>query len=264
MSDDGALKAAVLRSVTGRSIQSISRAEPDPRRCPACGEQGVRVLKVTVATHVPERFWPLLSEGFYFCRNPSCEMFYFNNGSKTYFMKDEVKTRFGLKERDPPRPICYCLQVTEEMIEEEILKKGCCDSLEDIIAFTRAGTGKWCLTTNPSGKCCKEYLEEVVNRYLELAKGTSAERAVLSVAAQLRSPMLKVYVNVEGMTCEGCEQAVRAAIEALGGSPLSVSYREGKAVALIPAEVTVDELLAALDSMGYRARIKRVDRGSRG
>ncbi len=260
----GESKVPSLTSVTGRSVSSIPGTEADPRRCPACGEQGVRVLKVTVATHVSERFWPLLSEGFYFCRNPSCEMFYFNNDSKTYFLKDEVKTRFGLKERDPPRPICYCLQVTEEMIEEEILKKGCCDSLEDVVAFTRAGTGKWCLTTNPSGKCCKEYLEDVVNRYLELAKGTAAESAILTVAAQLRTPTLKVDVKVEGMTCEGCEQAVRAAIEALGGSPLSVSYREGRAVAVIPAEVTVDELLAALDSMGYRAKIERIDRASRG
>jgi copper chaperone CopZ len=153
--------------------------------------------------------------------------------------------------------------VTEEMIEEEMLKKGCCDSLEDIVAFTRAGTGKWCLTTNPSGKCCKEYLEQVVNRYLELAKGTAVEHAIVSVAAQLRAPALKVDMKVEGMTCEGCEQAVRAAVEALGGSPVSVSYREGRAVALIPAEVTVDELLAALDSMGYRAKVERIDRASR-
>jgi Copper chaperone len=256
------LEGAELLSVTGRSIGSVSRAGVDPGSCPICGERGVRVLKVTVATHVPERFWSLLSEGFYFCKNPSCEMFYFNNTSKTYFLKDEVKTRFGLKERDPPRPICYCLQVTEEMIEEEILKKGCCDSLEDVVAFTRAGTGKWCLTTNPSGKCCKEYLPQVVEKYIELAKGTAAERAVLSLAAQLRTPALKVDMEVEGMTCEGCEQAVRAAIEALGGSAVSVSYREGKAVALIPAEVTVDELLAALDSMGYRAKVERIERGS--
>jgi copper chaperone CopZ len=259
----GDLKRADLRSVTGRSIASTPRAGPDYRRCPVCGEQGVRVLKVTVATHVPERFWSLLSEGFYFCKNPSCEMFYFNNTSKTYFLKDEVKTRFGLKERDPPRPICYCLQVTEEMIEEEILKKGCCDSLEDIVAFTRAGTGKWCLTTNPSGKCCKEYLGQIVNRYLELAKGTAAEHAIVSLAAQLKAPTLKVEMKVEGMTCEGCEQAVRAAIEALGGSPVSVSYRQGRAVALIPAEVTVDEVLAALDSMGYRAKVERIDRAPR-
>ena len=56
---------------------------------------------------------------------------------------------------------------------------------------------------------------------------------------------------------------MRAAVEALGGSPVSVSYREGRAVALIPAEVTVDELLAALDSMGYRAKVERIDRASR-
>ncbi len=254
------LKGAEPTSVTGRPLRLLSGTGVDPRSCPLCGEKGDRVLKVTVATHVPERFWPLLSEGFYFCKNPSCEMFYFNNVHKTYFLKDEVKTRFGLKERDPPRPICYCLQVTEEMIEEEILRKGCCDSLEDIVAFTRAGTGKWCLTTNPSGKCCKEYLPQVVNRYLEMVRGTKAESAVASVAEQLREPMLEVEMRVEGMTCEGCEQAVRAAIEALGGSPLSVSYKEGRAVARIPADVTLDELLAALDSMGYRAKIENVDR----
>ncbi len=249
-------------TVTGRQIHLREESERDQRVCPVCGERGLRVLKVTVATHVPEKFWSHLTEGFYFCSNPSCEMFYFNNVSKTYFLKDEVKTRFGLKEGEPPRPICYCLQVTEEMIEQEIIEKGCCDSLEDIVAFTKAGTGKWCLTTNPSGKCCREYLGLVVDKYLQMARGTSAESAVRSVAEQLKPTMITVELAVEGMTCEGCEQAVRSAIESLGGSAHSVSYREGKAVARIPVTVTVDELLATLDSMGYRARTERITRGS--
>lgn len=251
---------AVLLTVTGKRIPAGVEAEADPRACPLCGDRGLRVLKVTVATHVPEKFWSHLSEGFYFCSNPACGMFYFNNVSKTYFLKDEVKTRFGLKEREPPRPICYCLQVTEETIEREIIEKGCCDSLEDIVAFTRAGTGKWCLTTNPSGKCCREYLERVVEKYLQIARGTAAEGSVRSVAEQLRVPTVTVELGVEGMTCEGCEQAVRSAIESLGGSAVSVSYREGRAVARIPVDVTLDELLAALDSMGYRARAEKVTR----
>lgn len=251
-----------LLTVTGKRVPVRGGDGADPRACPICGERGLRVLKVTVATHVPERFWSHLSEGFYFCNNPACEMFYFNNVSKTYFLKDEVKTRFGLKEREPPRPICYCLQVTEEMIESEIIEKGCCDSLEDIVAFTRAGTGKWCLTTNPSGKCCREYLHVVVEKYLAMARGTAAEGLVRAVAEQLKVPAVTLELAVDGMTCEGCEQAVRSAVESLGGSALSVSYREGRAVVRIPVGSPVDELLATLDSMGYRARVERIDRGA--
>jgi len=125
-----------------------------------------------------------------------------------YFSKFDVKTRFGPKESDPPRPICYCLQVTEEQIENEILFKGCCYSLEDIEAYTRAGTGKWCLTTNPSGKCCREYLPSIIEKYLEKSRGGPAEKALNKVALLVEEPYQSVELGVDGMTCESCVTAV--------------------------------------------------------
>lgn len=83
---------------------------------------------------------------------------------------------FGPKEKEGLRPICYYLGVLEEHIRYEVLKKGCCDSLEDIVEFTKAGTGKWWLTTNPSGKCCRDYLPGVVGRYLSMKVACQARQ----------------------------------------------------------------------------------------
>lgn len=100
-------------------------------------------------------------------------MVYYNNSSRVYFVKGEVKTRVYHKESGPSRPVCYCLAVTESDIREEILVKECCSSLEDVQEHTKAGTGRWCPVTNPSGKCCKEYMAELIDKLLG---GGSPER----------------------------------------------------------------------------------------
>lgn len=257
-----------LRSVGGAEIgiheEYLRAAERHPRLadrlCKACGKPGVRVLPVTIATHVDARYWHLLSDGpFFFSLTPDCAVTYFNNRTGIYFLKNEIKTRFGPKEKDPPRPICYCLQVTEERIADEILRKRCCDSLQDIEAYTRAGTGKWCLTTNPSGKCCREYLPEVVEKYLALAKDEVVEELKKLQFRIEEEERRIIELEVRGMTCEGCVAAVKSIIENMGGIDVSVSLRDGEATAAIPASLTPEEVARAISDSGYEAYVKRTD-----
>ena len=256
-----------IKSVEGREIpvheNFLKTAEQNPtaaeKLCPACGRQGVRVLPVTIATHVDAKYWNLISDGYYFSLTPECPVTYYNNSKRIYFLKDEIKTRFGIKETEPPRPICYCLQVTEEMIADEILNKRCCYSLQDIEAYTKAGTGKWCLTTNPSGKCCREYLGEVVEKYLRMAGDEAVRKAILNVKESLKEPLKRVELEVKGMTCESCTVAVKAIIENLGGREVSVSLREGKATALIPIHIKPEEVSASVSDSGYVAYVKKVE-----
>lgn len=257
-------------SVTGRPVE-VSEAYRDAVQaapggaeeiCIGCGLPGKKILKVTAATHVDPHYWDFLNEAFWFSPTPECPVFYYSNRDGIYFLKDEVKTRYGLKERDPPRPICYCLQVTEEDIEEEIEDRGCCYSLEDIVEYTKAGTGKWCLTTNPSGKCCREYLPEVVDRYLEKAGKRPVREDLQRVKKLLMAegPQAEIVLEVEGMTCESCAIAVRSALEALGAKEVDVSQKKGEARLKAPTATPPDEVARAIQDLGYRARVKTVSR----
>lgn len=227
--------------------------------CPVCGSKGFMVMKVTVSNHVDPSFWRLLrSEWFWFCPNSGCDVVYYNNELGVYFLKDEVRSRVFHKERSPGRPVCYCLSVTEEMIREEIFVKRCCDSLEDIQRFTRAGTGRWCPITNPSGKCCREYLTELVKSLLEEA-GVGELRPRLEDLG--RSFRLEIpskpqeggaILLVEGMSCEGCAAAVRTALEGSGVTVKAVDWRSGLVEISRLGSLRPEDLKNVVEGIGYK------------
>lgn len=257
------------KSVTGKEIQisakykdvfSSSPAEA-ANYCKVCGEKGVRVLQVTVATHIDSRYWGLLSDGFRFSFTRECPVIYFNNSTGTYFLKDEVKTRFGLKEKEDPRPVCYCLAINEEHIRHEILKKGCCDSLKDIVDYTKAGTGKWCLTTNPSGKCCREYLPEIVEKYLGMKEARGIRNQLQQIKENVEErPSKRVLMKVDNMTCESCATGVSSIIEKSGGKDVKVSLKDGIAEFSAKADLQPDEVAKSVEESGYGAKVIKVER----
>lgn len=197
-----------------------------------------------------------------FCANGDCPVFYFDNRRSIYFTKSEVKTRYGPKEKADPRPICYCLNILAEQIRTEIEDKRCCYSLQDIVAYTKARTGKWCLTTNPSGKCCREYLPKIVDIYLHKA-------GIEPVADQLRTlrqdlggegPMQKIILAFRGMTCESCAASVKATLENLGAKEVKVSFKDSRAHLIAPTTTRADEISKAVDEMGYSASVVEKER----
>jgi len=135
--------------------------------CPVSATAGHKVKQVTLGNHLRPDHWRWAwHDGFYFCPAPVCPVVYFHNGHRVYFTQEEIRTRVGIKAVGPPVPVCYCMNVTEEQIVEEIQVKRCCTSLEDIKNYTRARTGKLCHVTNPAGKCCGKHLTAVVERAL--------------------------------------------------------------------------------------------------
>ena len=66
----------------------------------------------------------------------------------------------------------------------------------------------------------------------------------------------KAEFHVEGMTCEGCESGVKAALEKLEGvQEAEVWHKKGRtSVTYDPAKVSPRELEAAIESVGYQAR----------
>lgn len=250
-------------SISTKYLRAVESKPADAEKlCKICGEPGLRVLTVTIATHVDAHHWPLLSEGFRFSATADCPVIYFNNSKDIYFAKEEVKTRYGLKEKDPPRPICYCLQVTEEMIAEEILERQCCYSLQDIVSYTKAGTGRWCLTTNPSGKCCRDYLPQVVDKYLAMVgrKPVKQELEEIKQQLQVKDPTQEIVLSIKGMTCESCTVSVRSMLEQIGATNIAVSLEQGEARLQAPTSISPDELAKSIEDLGYSTSVAKKSR----
>jgi copper chaperone CopZ len=247
-----------VRTVSGDWVARIRDPPAGSDRakaCPVCGERGRRVTALTVTAHLRPEFWKVLGDGFWFCWTRDCPIFYYDNGRGLYVSKGprEVRTRFGLKETEAPRPICYCLGVNAETIFDEVEHKGCCDSLGDVERYTRAGTGKWCVTTNPSGVCCRAYLKEIVEESLARAS-TTARQPVTEVAEKLaadETPGVPMRLKVGGMDCEACGVAVTGLIEHEGGRNVRVSVVDGRALLDLPKGTDAAKLLTALADAGY-------------
>ena len=81
-----------LKSVSGVPFRPVSEGLEDA--CPMCGTVGHRVMKVTVSNHVEDKYWAFLRSDWYrFCPNGKCDMVYYDNATRTYFLRGEVKTR---------------------------------------------------------------------------------------------------------------------------------------------------------------------------
>lgn len=144
--------------------------------CPLSFTKGKRLLRKTLANHVNPKFWRLIVEkGFFFCDETDCPIVYFSNEKQSYFGLDDLRSvvMHKMQINTENRPVCYCKNVLESVIMEELLVKQCCDSLIDIQNFTEANTGKDCAITNPTGRCCgkqvKEILEWANARRLDIA-----------------------------------------------------------------------------------------------
>jgi hypothetical protein len=111
----------------------------------------------------PESLERLADEPYFFDRTPSCDVVYFSNEAQSYFHKDELTVRVGLKVTESPIALCYCFGHTAESVREEIVARGCSTAAERITAEVQAGNCS-CEVMNPSGKCCLGDVREAIQQ----------------------------------------------------------------------------------------------------
>ncbi len=130
--------------------------------CQFCGQRGIPVGERTLKSLLRD---DILSEikgglnGFFFCRTSDCDVVYFR-GRET-FGKDALRVRVGIKEKFPPRPLCYCFGWTRERIERDFEEKGYSDVIREVSQLVKEGKCE-CEVKNPSGRCCLGDLKRVV------------------------------------------------------------------------------------------------------
>jgi len=167
-----------IKSISGEIlyiIPNVNLVESTVNFCPISQTKGLIIKKITLRGHVQEKYWDIISDqNYFFCLDEVCPIIYFNNTDNYYFTANDVKTRVSQKNGSEPRPICYCLNVLEHRILDEILVNKCCTTLEDIKRYTGARTGKFCHITNPSGRCCGLQVNEIIAKGLKLLKKDSS------------------------------------------------------------------------------------------
>lgn len=89
---------------------------------------------------------------------------------------------------------------------------------------------------------------------------TVVELAARVEAAPVTTPVVEpeeVALEVEGMTCGGCAIAARTMLERLDGvQEAEVSYEDSRAVVTYESEeATVEQMIAALKELGYKATV---------
>jgi len=71
-------------------------------------------------------------------------------------------------------------------------------------------------------------------------------------------PSEDVLLPIEGMTCASCAGRVESSLNKLDGVNATVNFATKRATVLHPDGVTTDELIAAVDKTGYKARAPAV------
>lgn len=131
-----------------------------PNVCPACQNESSTVAIKTIKHWLKASFIPEVpEENFCFCSAANCSVVYFSERGTTYKTED-VRTKIAAKEMNGQSPVCYCFDVTEEMIKTGFNRTG------------KNGFSKWieieikkgncaCDIRNPSGRCCLVAIKQI-------------------------------------------------------------------------------------------------------
>ena len=142
----------------------------DFSHCPDCGKKGTIVKPITLHSLLkPEVQSRILDANYWFCTNPECNTVYYSENGNGSFLKSDMQIKVGIKEKTPPRHVCYCFDHTIEEIEDEVHRTSTSTVLDDI--KTRMKNGCFCVTKSPMGACClgtvSKYVNEAIEKYGE-------------------------------------------------------------------------------------------------
>ena len=101
----------------------------------------------------PEFFDQIGDGQYYYCVSPDCDIVYFPENQGTPFYTNHLRVQVGTKEREDPKPLCYCFGFDESDFRDEIKATGHTTISAQIVKLVKAGMCA-CDTRNPSGACC--------------------------------------------------------------------------------------------------------------
>lgn len=141
-----------------------SKTYPRQAVCPVNGQVYRQVPRKTLLQHV--RFpvnQKLAEQGYYFCSSPNCDVVYFGEDGAVIASAD-IREGVGQKQVNAGRMLCYCFDITQKVVHEEIAAHGYSPSYHFVVSQTREGSCA-CESRNPSGRCClKDFPKAASNK----------------------------------------------------------------------------------------------------
>lgn len=136
--------------------------------CPACGQEGVIVVKSAVQNLVfKECLAELGSSNYFLCTQPDCQVVYYQPDIGNVIYRDALRVKVWLKDEGEDVPLCYCHNVTRAKIKAA-WQNGV-KTYADVIKMTGAQGRCDCQYENPSGSCCskaiKQYIDELAQSF---------------------------------------------------------------------------------------------------
>ncbi|MCW8884045.1 MAG: hypothetical protein OQK12_02170 [Motiliproteus sp.] len=125
--------------------------------CPSCQARSKSVGLMTLLHQVKAPLNRSLSDkAYFFCAQVDCDTVYFSlDGLR--LNREQVREPVGQKSEDPERTLCYCFDISDAMVSDEIRLTGTSSSKAFVVEQTKIKNCA-CDIRNPSGRCClKEF-----------------------------------------------------------------------------------------------------------
>ncbi len=131
--------------------------------CPYCKTKAKHIGYKTILMQLKYPHVKEAKEGKYFiCMEPNCDVVYFSSNVEVVFFKKDLRTKIGIKKKDNSKTICYCFDITEKDISDEIKLTG----ESKIYKFIKTKTVDnlcACSIKNPLGKCCLSEVKKIIS-----------------------------------------------------------------------------------------------------
>lgn len=139
-----------------------SHVEPP---CPKCGESGMRVKGGTVRYLLKGEYTKQAVEKIYgLCLTSDCDVSWYAQDGSHHFTTEQASVPIWTKSDADPIHACYCNDITKPMVEKAVLEHGL-TSWEAIVEHYRDELVCTCALKNPSGQCCSEAFEKMIEEF---------------------------------------------------------------------------------------------------
>ncbi len=131
--------------------------------CPTCGKPGAEVPNTVLRSNLKPNTYKktILEDDFNICMNPSCNVAYYTTKRNQLIDKSELKRELYFKEGTQRAIICYCNNIDRDQIETVVTQHHITD-WDEAMGFYRNKVQEKCEILNPTGLCCRNLFEEVV------------------------------------------------------------------------------------------------------
>ena len=135
-------------------------------QCPTCYKQGQLVPNSVLRSNLKPATYKkiILEDEFLICMNSTCDNAYYTTKHKQLIDKSELKRELYFKQGSTKEIICYCNNVDKQQIKEAFQSQKL-EVWEDVMSHYRTKVLEKCEVLNPTGLCCRELFEDVVQNF---------------------------------------------------------------------------------------------------